>query len=226
MRPAWADMAEAEDLLPLHHTKPTTQRKVLAMAHVHLDPIQSQHFLSSVLKFVYRDLVISTSFADEMEGNASNFDKVLTDDFVRNHLQPAVALAIATKRRLGQRRSWRLPACINYQELHLSVECAVDGAWGSLSGSACLVYLVQRYSFMGAPRVSIYLYSLSTSMNSLTKLSHQVDSELSAIALGTKETQKAIQSLKEKVNRPPFFQTPPPPLNATAASLFFTIFFF
>jgi hypothetical protein len=178
-------MAEAEDLLPLHLTKPPTQRKVLAMVHLHLDPIQSQHFLSSVLKFMYRDRVISTSFADEMEGN------------VRNHLQPAVALAIATKRRLGQRQSWRLPACINYQELHLSVECAVDGAWGSLSGSACLVYLVQRYSFMGAPRVSIYLYSSSTSMNSLTKLSHQVDSELSAIALGTKERQKAIQSLKE-----------------------------
>ena len=67
----------------------------------------------------------------------------------------------------------------------------MDGAWGSLSGLACLVYLVQRYFFMGAPRASIYL------MNSLTKLSHQVDSELSAIALGTKETQKAVQSLKE-----------------------------
>ena len=49
---------------------------------------------------------------------------------VRNHLHPAVALAIATKRRLGQRRSWRLPSCINYQEVHLSVECICDGAWG------------------------------------------------------------------------------------------------
>ena len=41
-------------------------------------------------------------------------------------------------------------------------------------------------------------------MNSLTKLTHQVDSELSALALGTKETQKAINSLKEmnvKVDR-------------------------
>ena len=146
---------------------------------------------------MYRCLVISSSLAEEMEGTASNFDKVLTDDFVRNHLQPAVALAISTKKRLGQWQSWRLPACINYKEIRLSVECAVDGAWGSLSGSACLVYLVQRYSLMGTPRVSIYLYSSSTSMNSLTKLSHQIDSELGAIALGTKETQKAIQSLKE-----------------------------
>ena len=50
---------------------------------------------------------------------------------------------------------------------------------------------------MGAPRVSIFLYSSLTMRNSLTKLTHQVDSELSALALGTKETQKAIQSSKE-----------------------------
>ena len=189
-------MAEAEDLLPLHYKKPPTQRQALAMAHLHFDPIQSQPFLSSVLKFMYRYLVISTSLADEMEGNACNFDKVLTNDFVRNHLQPAVALAIATKRRLSQRRSWRLPSCINYQEVRLAVECICDGAWGSLSGSACLIYLIQRYFFMGAPRVPIFLYSSATLMNSLTKLTHQLDSELSALALGTKETQKAIKSLK------------------------------
>ena len=106
-------MEEAEDLLPLHHKKPLTQRQALAMAHLHFDPIQSQPFLSAMLKFMYRYLVISSSLAEEMEGGASNFDKVLIEDFVKNHLQPAVALAIATKRRLGQRRSWRLPACIN-----------------------------------------------------------------------------------------------------------------
>lgn len=117
------------------------------------------------------------------EGNACNFDKVLTDDFVRNHLQPAVALAIATKRRLGQRRSWRLPACINYQEVRLSVECV----WNvSLLWLACLIYMIQWHFFNGAPQVSIFLYFSSTSMNSQMKLTHQVDSELSALALGTK----------------------------------------
>ena len=50
---------------------------------------------------------------------------------------------------------------------------------------------------MGTPRASIFLYSSSTAMNSLTKLSHQIVSELGAIVLGTKQTQKAIQSLKE-----------------------------
>ena len=89
---------------------------------------------------MYRYLVISSLLAEEMEGNASNFGKVLTDDFVRNHLQPAVALAIDTKRRLGQQRLWRLPACISYQTTRLELTCLVDGAWGSLSGSACLVY--------------------------------------------------------------------------------------
>ena len=90
-------MAEAEDFLPLHHKKPLNQCQALAMAHLHFDPVQSQPFLSAVLKFMYRYLVISSSLAEEMEGNASNFKKVLTDDFVRNLLQPAVALAIATK---------------------------------------------------------------------------------------------------------------------------------
>ena len=160
------------------------------MAHLHFDPLAGQPFLSVVLKFMYRYLVISTSLAEEMEKNASSFDKVLSDDFVRNHLQPAVALAL-------ERRSWRLPAYIDYQTTRLEVTCLVDGAWGSLSGLACLVYLVQPYLFMGNPRVSTFLYSSSTAMNSVTPLSHQIDSELRAIAQGTKETQKAIHSLKD-----------------------------
>ena len=145
---------------------------------------------------MYRHLVISTSLAEEMEGGASNFNTVLTDDFVREHLRPAVSLAIATKRRLGQRRSFQLPACINYRDVRLTVECLVDGAWGALSGSATIVYLVQRYLFLGTPRVSIYLYSSSTAMNSVSRLCHQVDAELNALALGQKETKKAIDSLQ------------------------------
>lgn len=50
---------------------------------------------------------------------------------------------------------------------------------------------------MGNPRVSTFLYSSSTAMNSLSRLGHQIESELSAITLGTKETQKAINSLKD-----------------------------
>ena len=140
LRPAWADMWEAEDLMALHHKKPLTHRQALAMAHLHFDPLAGQPFLSAVLKFMNRYLVISTSLAEEMEKNTSSFDKVLSDNFVRNHLQPAVALALETKRRLGQRRSWHLPACIDQKTTRLEVTCLVDGAWGCLSGSACLVY--------------------------------------------------------------------------------------
>ena len=73
----------------------------------------------------------------------------------------------------------------------------MDGTWGSLSGSACLIYLIQRYTLMGTPRMSIYLYSFATSINSLTKLGHQVDVELSVFQIGTKETVKALKTLKE-----------------------------
>ena len=74
LRPSWDEMAEAEDLLPLHYKKPLTQLQALAMAHLYFDPIQSAPFLSSVLKFMYRHLIISTSLAEEKEGNTCNFD--------------------------------------------------------------------------------------------------------------------------------------------------------
>ena len=53
LRPAWADMSEAEDLLALHRKKPLTHRQALAMAHLHFDPLAGQSFLSAVLKFMY-----------------------------------------------------------------------------------------------------------------------------------------------------------------------------
>ena len=125
------------------------------MAHTLFDPIQSAPFLSASLKFMYRYLIISTSLAEDKEGAQCNFDKALTDAFVKEHLQPAVALAINTKRRLAQRRTWRLDPCIPYTDIRTTLECVLDGAWGSLSGSACLCYLIQRYTFMGTPGVSV-----------------------------------------------------------------------
>ena len=94
--------------------KTLTQRQALVMAHFHFDPLMSAPQVHTLLKFTYRYLIVTTSLAEEKEGNACNFNKALTNDFVRDHLQLAVAMAIATKRRLGQRRSWRLPSCINY----------------------------------------------------------------------------------------------------------------
>ena len=50
---------------------------------------------------------------------------------------------------------------------------------------------------MKTPRVSIYLFSSATLMNSLTKLGHQVDAELAGFQIGTKETVKALKTLRE-----------------------------
>ena len=50
---------------------------------------------------------------------------------------------------------------------------------------------------MGTPRVSIYLFSSATLMNSLTKLGHQVDADINGFQIGTKETVKALKTLKE-----------------------------
>ena len=50
LRPAWAEIAEAEELLPLHGQKPFTQRQALSMAHNLYDPISSAPYLSASLK--------------------------------------------------------------------------------------------------------------------------------------------------------------------------------
>ena len=108
-----------------------------------------------------------------------------------------MALAIATKRRLQTRRSWRLDPCVHYDTIRTSLHTAVDGSWGCLSGSASLTYLIQRYTFQGEPRVSIYLYSSATAMNSLTKLGHQVDAELGAFQCAVTDVRKSLRILKD-----------------------------
>ena len=126
MRPSWGEISEAVDLLPLHNKKPLTQHQALVMAYTLFDPIQNAPFLSWALKFMYRFLIRSQTL-DKKEGTPYNFAKALTTQFVKEHLQPAVALAIATKRRLSQRRGWRLDPC-PYDSIRYSLECVVDGA--------------------------------------------------------------------------------------------------
>ena len=46
------------------------------------------------------------TMTSNLEGTlGENYDKILSEYFVREHLQPAVALAIATKKRLQTRHS-------------------------------------------------------------------------------------------------------------------------
>ena len=83
------------------------------------------------------------------------------------------------------------------QAIRLSIDCLADGAWGTLSGSACICYLSQRYKFKGENRIHIFLYVSATGMNSLTKVMHQVNAELAAIQLAVKETNKCLTTLKD-----------------------------
>ena len=72
-----------------------------------------------------------------------------------------------------------------------------DGSWGCLSGSASLTHLIQRYHFRGEARVSIFLYSSATRMNSLLKLTHQVDAELASMQLAVKDVRKSVKMLQD-----------------------------
>ena len=140
IRPSWGNLVEAEDLLRLHRARPLTHRQALACAHLLYDPVGTAPFLTAALKYMYRYLIMSQNLES---GVGANYDKVLSEYFVSNHLQPAVALAIATKRRLQTRRSWRLDPCVPYDSIRTSLYTAVDGSWGCLSGSASLTYLIQ-----------------------------------------------------------------------------------
>ena len=91
MRPSWGKISKAQDLLPLHNKMPLTQPQALAMAHTLFDPIQSAPFLPSALKFIYRFLIMSQTMKEREEAPC-NFDKALTTQLVRKHLQPAADL--------------------------------------------------------------------------------------------------------------------------------------
>ena len=62
----------------------------------------------------------------------------------------------------------------------------------------CVFDLIQHYEFQGQPRVSIYLYSSYTYMNSLTKLGHQVDAELGAFSCAVTDVTKSPMALKNR----------------------------
>ena len=106
IRSGWGNIFEAEDLFRLQKLKPLTNLHALACAQLLYDPIGSTPLLAAALKYMYRYLIMTSS----LEGTVgANYDKILSEYFVR---EPAVALAIATKKRLQTRRSWRLPQCI------------------------------------------------------------------------------------------------------------------
>ena len=122
------------------------------------------------------------------------YNDLITDKYVSHHLFYSVEATIEAARRLAQPRSWRLRLAVDYSQVEIEMDVYCDGAWGCL---ACLLYLVQRYQWMGEGRTSIYMYGGATGMNPLTRVHHQVDSELLRAQLATKDTEKALDSLKD-----------------------------
>ena len=121
-------------------------------------------------KFIYRLLVINTEL--KTKGQARDYDDILPDKYVSNHLYNMVAANLEAKRRLSQPRSWRLPLCIPYSDIKLEMDTISDGSWGVLGAGACLFYLVQPYQWQNEDRVSIYLYGGQVGLNPMLKSHH------------------------------------------------------
>ena len=132
----------------------------------------------------------------DVKENGVNYDSVLTNGFVRDHLIYSVEAVLATKSRLAQPRTWHLPLVVNYSDVEVDMDVLSEGVYGCLAGGATMVFLVQRYLWQGEQRTSIYLYAASNGLNSLTKVHHQIDSKLLGMSLATKETEKALNTLK------------------------------
>ena len=66
-----------------------------------------------------------------------------------------------------------------------------------MAGGAAVVFLIQRYPWQGTKRSAIYLYSAAIGLNSLSGVHHQIDSELLGMSIATKETEKALATLKD-----------------------------
>ena len=190
-RPSWSRIQEATDLLKIHSIKKLKHKHALSAAHACFDPLGTCPWVQAISKYMYRFLVLSSP-------GAAHYETELTDEFVQKHLYYAVDSILKAKKLLAQRRSWRLPVAVDYSKVVAELDCLCDGAWGVVSGSAAIVYLLQRYVWKEEKRTSIYLYSASVGLNPLSKVTHQVDSELQGMALAVSETGKALAGLADE----------------------------
>ena len=81
LRPEWARIKEADDLLRLHQQRPLRHRHALSACHSCFDPLNQAPWLSAMQKYVYRVLVINTEM--KLEGKGRDYDDVLEDDYIR-----------------------------------------------------------------------------------------------------------------------------------------------
>jgi hypothetical protein len=191
VRPAWARIHEAKDILRIHQIKPLRQKHALSAAHSCFDPLHSAPWVQAMLKYMYRFLILSSP-------GAAHYEMELTEQFVKQHLYYAIEGILKAKKLLAQRRTWRLPLAVDYTSVTIEFDCLADGCWGVLAGSGTICYLLQRYQWKDEKRTSIYLYSASVGLNPLSKVTHQVDAELQGLALAVSETRKAKVGLADE----------------------------
>ena len=129
-------------MLRLHKKKPLRHRHALAACHSCFDPLNQVPWLGALQKYVYRLLIVNTEM--KTEGRTRDYDDILEDDYVENHLFHMVAATLEAKRRLSQPRTWQLSLCIPRSSIEMELDTICDGSWSILAGSACLTYLVQR----------------------------------------------------------------------------------
>ena len=190
VRPLSGRLFCPEDVVKLHHKIGLTLKHSLSAAHNVFDPLNIVVWAAVQLKYCYR-LAVVDSPPD------ATYTTKLSDVFVRNHLAPGVGALLHAKRHLAQARTWRLPPCVNYDLVTAELAVLCDGAFGVLSGSGALSYLIQRYTFAGQARAKVHLYGGSTELAPLNQPRHQVHAEMSAADLAQKEGEKARKSLAE-----------------------------
>ena len=188
LRPLAGRLYTPEDVVALHKKMPKglSKRNALSAAHNVYDPLNICPWASVQLKYCYR-LAVVDSAPD------ADYNTPLSEVFVKLHLAPGVQALLYAKRHLAQHRSWRLPPCIDYAQVKAELPVLCDGAFGILSGSGAIAYLVQRYQFGGEDRAKVYLYGAATELSPLNKPHHQVQAELSAVDLAQKQAEKGPQ---------------------------------
>ena len=91
---------------------------------------------------MYMYMIINSCLENAKGSGSTDYDAELSQHFVQEYLFYAVEGILETKRRLNTTQSWQLSACVDRKTIQLSVDCLADGAWGTLSGSACIVTTV------------------------------------------------------------------------------------
>ena len=108
-------ISEVSDLQRIHCLKPLKHRQALSCTQTVNDPVQSAPWTAVTLKYMYRNLTLNTCLESKDGIGSKDYEAILIDHFVEQHLLYAGEAVLATKRRLTKNRSWRLPPAINYR---------------------------------------------------------------------------------------------------------------